>query len=95
MDWSDVGSWSAMYGISDADHMGNVLQGDVIAVETQNSMVRSSGRLVTLVGLNDVIVIDTPDALLVTQNGHCQSVLKGPVMRRFSRSRSSIKRSFS
>lgn len=76
VDWSDVGSWSAMYGISETDHQGNVLQGDVIAVESSNSMVRSYGRLVTLVGMKDVIVIDTPDALLVTQNGHCQSVKK-------------------
>ncbi|SPF77988.1 mannose-1-phosphate guanylyltransferase [Pseudoprimorskyibacter insulae] len=77
IDWSDVGSWSAMYGISDTDHLGNVLQGDAIAVETQNSMVRSDGRrLVTLVGMKDTIVIDTPDALLVTQVGHCQSVKK-------------------
>ena len=76
VDWSDVGSWSAMYGISETDHQGNVLQGDVIAVESSNSMVRSQGRLVTLVGMKDVIVIDTPDALLVTQVGHCQSVKK-------------------
>ncbi len=76
VDWSDVGSWSAMYGISETDHQGNVLQGDVIAVESSNSMVRSHGRLVTLVGMKDVIVIDTPDALLVTQVGHCQSVKK-------------------
>ena len=76
IDWSDVGSWTAMYGISDADTQGNVLQGDVVAVETKNTMVRSSGRLVTVVGLEDVIVVDTPDALLVTKVGHCQSVKK-------------------
>ena len=74
--WSDVGSWTAMYGISQSNPQGNVLQGDVIAVETTNSMVRSSSRLVTLVGVKDVIVIDTPDALLVTRVGHCQSVKK-------------------
>ncbi len=72
--WSDVGSWTAMYGISKANHQGNVLQGDVIAVESTNSMVRSSSRLVTLVGVSDIIVIDTPDALLVTKVGQCQSV---------------------
>jgi mannose-1-phosphate guanylyltransferase/mannose-6-phosphate isomerase len=76
VDWSDVGSWTAMYGISKSNPQGNVLQGDVIAVETTNSMVRSSSRLVTLVGMKDVIVIDTPDALLVTRVGHCQSVKK-------------------
>ncbi len=76
VDWSDVGSWTAMYGISQFNDQGNVLQGDVIAVETTNSMVRSTSRLVTLVGMKDAIVIDTPDALLVTRVGHCQSVKK-------------------
>ena len=72
--WSDVGSWTAMYGISKANHQGNVLHGDVIAVESTNSMVRSSSRLVTLVGVSDIIVVDTPDALLVTKVGQCQNV---------------------
>ena len=76
VDWSDVGSWTAMYGISKSNAQGNVLQGDVIAVETTNSMVRSTSRLVTVVGMKDVIVIDTPDALLVTRVGHCQDVKK-------------------
>jgi mannose-1-phosphate guanylyltransferase/mannose-6-phosphate isomerase len=76
VNWSDVGSWTAMYGISKSNEEGNVLQGDVIAVETTNSMVRSTSRLVTVVGMKDVIVIDTPDALLVTRVGHCQSVKK-------------------
>ncbi len=76
VDWSDVGSWTAMYGISQSDAQGNVLQGDVIAVETKNSMVRSANRLVTVVGLENVIVIDTEDALLVTRVGHDQSVKK-------------------
>ncbi len=76
VNWSDVGSWTAMYGISKSNTEGNVLQGDVIAVETTNSMVRSTSRLVTVVGMKDVIIIDTPDALLVTRVGHCQSVKK-------------------
>lgn len=76
VEWSDVGSWTAMYGISKSNPQGNVFQGDVIAVETTNSMVRSTSRLVTVVGMKDVIVVDTPDALLVTRVGHCQSVKK-------------------
>jgi len=72
--WSDVGSWTAMYGISKQNRQGNVLQGDVLALETQNSMIRSDSRLVTVVGMSDVIVIDTDDALLVARVGHCQSV---------------------
>ena len=74
VEWSDVGSWTAMYGISRSNPQGNVLQGDVIAVETVNSMVRASSRLVTLVGVRDVIVIDTPDALLVTTRARAQEV---------------------
>lgn len=76
VNWNDVGSWSAMYGISRPNPDGNVLQGDVIAVETRNSMVRSDTRLVSVVGMSDVIIIDTPDALLVTRVGHCQNVKK-------------------
>lgn len=76
VEWSDVGSWTAMYGISDSDERGNVIQGDVIAVESKNCMVRSDTRLVTCVGLEDIIVVDTADALLVTKVGHCQSVKK-------------------
>jgi mannose-1-phosphate guanylyltransferase/mannose-6-phosphate isomerase len=76
VNWSDVGSWTAMYGISKSNPQGNVFQGDVIAVETSNSMVRATSRLVTVVGMKDVIVVETPDALLVTRVGHCQNVKK-------------------
>ena len=63
-----------MYGISNTDASGNVIQGDVISVESKNCMIRSETRLVTCVGLEDIIVVDTADALLVTKVGHCQSV---------------------
>ncbi|MEL6466545.1 MAG: sugar phosphate nucleotidyltransferase [Pseudomonadota bacterium] len=72
--WDDVGSWKAMYGISKADQFGNVLQGDVIAKDAQNTMVRADSRLVSVVGLSDVIVIDTEDALLITRMDQTQDV---------------------
>lgn len=72
--WSDVGSWAAMYDVSEQDSDGNVLQGDVIAVDSKNSLVRSENRLVSIVGLEDVIVVDTTDALLVTVRDKSQSV---------------------
>lgn len=72
--WDDVGSWKAMYGISAPDRDGNVLQGDVIAMDAQNTMVRADSRLVSVVGLSDVIVIDTPDALLVARMDQTQDV---------------------
>ncbi len=74
--WNDVGSWAAMKDIARPDAQGNVLEGDVIAIDTADSLVQASSRLVSVVGMRDVIVIDTPDALLVTRSGHCQSVKK-------------------
>ncbi|MCR9125473.1 MAG: mannose-1-phosphate guanylyltransferase/mannose-6-phosphate isomerase [Rhodobacteraceae bacterium] len=76
VNWNDVGSWTAMYGVSAPNADGNVFQGDVIAVDTHNSMIRSETRLVAVVGMSDVIVIDTPDAVLVTKAGACQDVKK-------------------
>ena len=72
--WSDVGSWAAMYDVSEQDSDGNVLHGDVIAVDSKNSLVRSENRLVSIVGLEDVIVVDTTDALLVTVRDKSQNV---------------------
>ena len=76
LEWNDVGSWTSIHGIGRSDEQGNVFCGDVIATETADALVRSDDRLVALVGVNDVIVIDTPDALLVTQRGRCQDVKK-------------------
>ena len=72
--WSDVGSWSSLWelGVKDAD--GNVLRGDVIAVGTEDSYVRASNRVIGVVGLEDVVVVDTPDALLVASRGEVQDV---------------------
>jgi len=72
--WNDVGSWAAMFEISKPDADGNVFQGDVVAVGSTNTMVRSEGRLVSVVGLDDIIVVDTPDALLVTRRHSSQKV---------------------
>lgn len=72
--WNDVGSWLAMYNISQPDEDGNVLQGDVVALNSINTMVRTDTRLVSVVGLTDVIVIDTPDALLVAKMDETQNV---------------------
>ncbi len=74
--WDDVGSWLAMYNISPQDSNGNVLQGDVIALDAMNTMVRADSRLVSIVGLTDIIVIDTPDALLVARMDETQNVKK-------------------
>ncbi|UTH50077.1 hypothetical protein KBW81_17990 (plasmid) [Loktanella salsilacus] len=74
--WNDVGSWTSIHGIGRPDAQGNVFHGDVIATDTEGALVHSQDRLVALVGVPGVIVIDTPDALLVTQRGRCQDVKK-------------------
>ena len=74
--WNDVGCWTSMHAIGHADENGNVFEGDVISVGTTNSLVRSDKRLVAVVGMKDVIVVDTPDAVLVTARGKCQDVKK-------------------
>jgi mannose-1-phosphate guanylyltransferase/mannose-6-phosphate isomerase len=72
--WSDVGAWSAVWDISPKDASGNVLQGDVLALDTRNTLVISQSRLVACVGLDDAVVIETPDAVLVASRSHIQRV---------------------
>lgn len=65
MGWSDVGSWSALWQEESRDGDGNVLKGDVMALNTSNCYVRSEGHLVTALGVRDLIVVATDDAVLV------------------------------
>jgi mannose-1-phosphate guanylyltransferase/mannose-6-phosphate isomerase len=65
MDWHDVGSWSALWSISNQDENKNVLIGDVIAQDTKGSYLRSDGPLLTAVGVENTVVIATSDAVLV------------------------------
>lgn len=72
--WSDIGAWDAYWKIGKKGDDGNVLHGDVITVGTRHSLAIASSRLVTLVGLSDVLVIETPDAVLVTHKDHVQKI---------------------
>jgi len=76
MGWSDIGSWSALWQESDRDGDGNVLVGDVIADDTRNSYIRSERHLVTTLGVKDLIVVATDDAILVADKSHDQDVKK-------------------
>ncbi|MEN8234321.1 MAG: mannose-1-phosphate guanylyltransferase/mannose-6-phosphate isomerase [Actinomycetota bacterium] len=78
--WSDVGSWSALWEIGAHDDDGNVLVGDVETIDVQNSYVRSDGRLVAAIGLDNIVIIDTRDATLVARKDRSQDV-KGIVER--------------
>ncbi|MDT8375567.1 MAG: mannose-1-phosphate guanylyltransferase/mannose-6-phosphate isomerase [Mariprofundaceae bacterium] len=72
--WSDVGSWDAVYDISDHDENGNALAGDVLSFDCKNSLIRSESKLLAAVDLEDVIVVETPDAILLTRRGESQRV---------------------
>lgn len=72
--WNDVGSWQAVHEISPKDAEGNALQGNVIAVGCKNSLIRSEKRLVAAIGVEDICVVETPDAVLVAKSDETQRV---------------------
>lgn len=72
--WNDVGSWQAVHDISPKDENGNVLQGNVIAVGCTNSLIRAEKRLVAAIGVEDLCVIETADAVLIAKSGQTQHV---------------------
>ncbi len=74
--WSDLGSWDSFYEIQKKDENGNVILGDVEAVDTKNSLVFSNKRLVATVGIENALIIETDDALLVSKRGKGQDVKK-------------------
>jgi mannose-1-phosphate guanylyltransferase/mannose-6-phosphate isomerase len=73
--WGDIGSWDALWAASERDHDGNRLEGDVIAVDSRNCFVRGADRrLVAALGLEDIVIVDTPDAVLVAPRARVQDV---------------------
>ncbi|WP_415897582.1 mannose-1-phosphate guanylyltransferase/mannose-6-phosphate isomerase [Neptuniibacter sp. QD72_48] len=72
--WSDVGSWSALWDVNDKDQFGNVSTGDVILESTQSSYVYSEDRLVSTLGVDNLVIVDTKDALLVANKNRVQDV---------------------
>ncbi|HEY6924997.1 MAG TPA: mannose-1-phosphate guanylyltransferase/mannose-6-phosphate isomerase, partial [Steroidobacteraceae bacterium] len=74
--WSDVGSWAALHGASEADGRGNVARGDVIAEDSRGCYLYSESRLVAVVGLQDHVVVETKDAVLVAPKDRVQDVKK-------------------
>ena len=73
-DWSDVGSWNAMWDILDVDYQGNVVKGDVITHEIKNCYLHAESRLLAAVGVSDIAVVETADAVLVTHKNSSQDV---------------------
>lgn len=72
--WSDVGSWSALWDVSDKDDDGNVISGDVLISNTKNSHIYSENKLVSAVGVENLVIVETDDAILVTHRDESQNV---------------------
>lgn len=72
--WCDVGSWSSLWEVSDKDSNGNVIHGDVIVKQANNNHIHSGYKLVSLLGVDDLVIIDTKDALLVAHKDSVQDV---------------------
>lgn len=74
--WNDLGSWQSLLEASPTDRDGNVVMGDVVAMDCGSSYLRSLGRLLTVIGMKDVAVVATPDAVFVAPVSHSQNVKK-------------------
>jgi mannose-1-phosphate guanylyltransferase/mannose-6-phosphate isomerase len=74
--WSDVSSWTALCDAQAADEDGNILRGDVYVDGVNNSMIRSENRLVAVLGVENLIVVETKDAVLIAHKDHVQGVKK-------------------
>ncbi|MBW5812747.1 mannose-1-phosphate guanylyltransferase/mannose-6-phosphate isomerase [Yersinia kristensenii] len=72
--WSDVGSWSALWALNEKDDNGNVIRGDVLIEDTNDSYIYSKNKLVATVGVNDLIIVETKDAILVAHKDKVQDV---------------------
>src|SRR6185436_2042843 len=71
-DWSDIGSWSAIHQAVTSDKAGNSVVGEAVLVDVSNTYIQTDGRLVAAVGLDNVVIVDTPDALLVADRSRSQ-----------------------
>ena len=72
--WNDIGSWDSLYDAEDKDDMGNVRMGDTISIDTKDTLVISSKRLISTIGIEDCLIVDTDDAVLVAKKGETQKV---------------------
>ena len=72
--WSDIGSWQSLWSVSDKDKQGNLISGNIIVDNVNNSYLRSEGRLIVGIGLENLVVVETMDALLVADLNKAQSI---------------------
>ncbi|MGP0174381.1 mannose-1-phosphate guanylyltransferase/mannose-6-phosphate isomerase [Pseudomonas sp. NCHU5208] len=74
--WNDVGSWSSIWDVHDKDAAGNVTKGDVVVEDSRNCLIHGNGKLVSVLGLEDIVVVETKDAMMVAHKDRVQDVKK-------------------
>ncbi|NOJ02473.1 mannose-1-phosphate guanylyltransferase/mannose-6-phosphate isomerase [Vibrio splendidus] len=72
--WNDIGSWSAIWDVSDKDEHNNVIEGDVLTVDSQHNYIHAENKLVATVGVDNLIIVETKDAILVADKDKVQGV---------------------
>ncbi len=72
--WSDIGSWDALFDIAPADGDGNIVHGKAVIDDARNCVVHADGRLTSVIGVNDLVVVSTADAVMVVPRARCQDV---------------------
>lgn len=72
--WNDVGSWSALWDVTQKDALGNAIKGDVMIVDSHNSLIYSESKLVAAIGVQDLIIIETDDAVMIASKDRVQDV---------------------
>jgi len=72
--WNDVGSWSALWDVTDKDAFGNAISGDVLTVDTRNSYIYSENKLVTAIGVENMVIVETKDAVMIASKDRVQEV---------------------
>jgi len=72
--WNDVGSWSALWDVTEKDASGNAIKGDVMTINTGNSFIHSSNKLVAVIGVQNLVVVETDDAVMVASKDRVQDV---------------------
>lgn len=72
--WNDVGSWDSFFEMFEKDENGNMKKGNVLAIDTTNTLIIGNKRLITSIGMEDCLIVETDDAVLITKRGHSQKV---------------------
>jgi mannose-1-phosphate guanylyltransferase len=70
--WNDIGSWDSLYDVLDKDENGNIKMGDILTLDTKNTLIIGNKRLISTIGLEDCLIVETDDAILVAKKGETQ-----------------------